>query len=65
VVFFDTNSYQDTGLKVVNLSDDADTAAAVTGVMAGFYYRLGAIPAGWREILARTFAAFRRIWREN
>jgi ADP-ribosylglycohydrolase len=40
-------------LRAVNLGDDTDTTAAVTGSMAGLYYGLAEIPVEWRSPLAR------------
>jgi ADP-ribosyl-[dinitrogen reductase] hydrolase len=36
---------------VVNLGNDADTAGAVVGALAGAAYGLEAIPLRWREAL--------------
>ncbi|MBC3882461.1 ADP-ribosylglycohydrolase family protein [Undibacterium sp. LX40W] len=47
--FFTTESYSDAVLKAVNLGDDADTTAAVTGQIAGANYGFGAIPIEWRS----------------
>jgi ADP-ribosylglycohydrolase len=41
-------------LRAVNLGDDTDTTAAVTGSMAGLYYGLAEIPVEWRSPLARS-----------
>ena len=35
-------------LKAVNLGDDTDTVAAVTGGLAGLYYTYDEIPVSWR-----------------
>jgi ADP-ribosyl-[dinitrogen reductase] hydrolase len=37
----------------VNLGDDADTTGAVYGQLAGACYGASAIPASWREKVAR------------
>jgi ADP-ribosylglycohydrolase len=50
--FLTTDTFRDAVLKSVNLGDDTDTTAAVTGGMAGLCYGLDAIPAGWLETLA-------------
>jgi ADP-ribosylglycohydrolase len=50
--FLTTDSYRDAVLKAVNLGDDTDTTAAVTGAMAGLAYGPDAIPADWLETLA-------------
>lgn len=40
-------------LKTVNLGSDTDTTAAVTGGLAGIYYRVDSIPAEWINRIAR------------
>jgi ADP-ribosylglycohydrolase len=52
--FLNTDSYRDAVLRAVNLGDDTDTTAAVTGSMAGLYYGLAEIPDEWRSPLARS-----------
>jgi ADP-ribosylglycohydrolase len=52
--FLTTDSYQDAVLKAVNLGDDTDTTAAVTGALAGLAYGLERIPADWLETLAAS-----------
>ena len=42
------SSYKEAVLKAVNLGDDTDTVAAVTGGLAGLYYTYDKIPASWR-----------------
>jgi ADP-ribosyl-[dinitrogen reductase] hydrolase len=42
-------SFEETLVQVVNLGQDADTAGAVTGALAGAAYGLEAIPARWRD----------------
>ncbi|MDR1174108.1 MAG: ADP-ribosylglycohydrolase family protein [Treponema sp.] len=51
--FFITDSYRTAVLKVVNLSEDTDTTAAVTGALVGLAYRIKTIPTVWLEGLAR------------
>ena len=46
-----TTSYRDAVLKAVNLGDDTDTTAAVTGGLAGILYGYDAIPKEWLEVL--------------
>jgi ADP-ribosyl-[dinitrogen reductase] hydrolase len=46
-----THSFEEAVVQVVNLGDDADTAGAVVGALAGAAYGLAAIPARWREAL--------------
>ena len=40
-------------MKAVNLGEDTDTTATVTGGLAGLYYGYGGIPVSWVEQLAR------------
>ncbi len=46
-----TASFEDAVIQVVNLGNDADTAGAVVGALAGAAYGLSAIPAAWRNAL--------------
>jgi ADP-ribosyl-[dinitrogen reductase] hydrolase len=46
-----THSFEEAVVQVVNLGDDADTAGAIVGALAGAAYGLAAIPARWREAL--------------
>ena len=46
-----TNSFEEAVVQVVNLGNDADTAGAVVGALAGAAYGLQAIPAAWRAAL--------------
>lgn len=48
-----SNSYADAVLQAVNLGDDTDTTAAVTGGLAGIHYGVEQIPAVWIEAIAR------------
>ena len=48
-----TNSYKDAVIKAVNLGDDTDTTAAVTGGLAALIYGLENIPVDWLNVLAR------------
>jgi hypothetical protein len=50
--FLTTDTYKDAVLKAVNLGDDTDTTAAVTGALAGLACGMDAIPSEWRETLA-------------
>jgi ADP-ribosyl-[dinitrogen reductase] hydrolase len=45
--FATTTTYEAAILAAVNLGDDADTTAAICGQIAGAYYGVSAIPAGW------------------
>ncbi len=46
-----TNSFEDAVVQVANLGNDADTAAAVAGALAGAAYGCSGIPARWRAAL--------------
>lgn len=48
-----TNSYQEAVLKAVNLGDDTDTTAAVTGGLAAILYGFENIPRDWVNQIAR------------
>jgi ADP-ribosylglycohydrolase len=48
-----TNTYRDAVLRAVNLGEDTDTTAAVTGALAGICYGAGQIPGEWLDQLAR------------
>jgi ADP-ribosylglycohydrolase len=48
-----TDSYASATLKAVNLGEDTDTTAAVTGGLAGLLYGFESIPAAWLHKLAR------------
>ena len=50
---FTTSSYKEAVLKAVNLGDDTDTVAAITGGMAGVLYGFDNIPASWINALLR------------
>ena len=49
--FLHTNSYEESVLKAVNLGDDTDTTAAVTGAISGLYYGFDAIPTNYVDAL--------------
>ena len=48
-----TQSYEEAMLRCVNLGDDTDTIAAISGGLCGLYYGYAAIPERWRQKLAR------------
>lgn len=48
-----TNSYKDAVLLAINLGDDTDTTASVTGGLAGLLYGIDNIPKEWLDKLAR------------
>jgi len=52
--FLNSNSYEETVLKAVNLGEDTDTTGAIAGGLAGIYYGIESIPKKWIENLART-----------
>lgn len=47
------NDYKSSILKAINLGHDTDTAAAITGGLAGLYHGIDNIPLDWRMKLAR------------
>lgn len=48
-----STSYREAVLKAVNLGEDTDTIAAITGAIAGIIYGLDSIPLEWINQLAR------------
>jgi len=52
-VLLNTDSYSEAVLKAVNLGEDTDTIAAITGGLAAISYGFGSIPEVWIEELAR------------
>ena len=48
-----TENYKDAVLKAVNLGDDTDTTAAITGGLAALCYGVESIPEDWLNVLAR------------
>jgi ADP-ribosyl-[dinitrogen reductase] hydrolase len=58
-----TGSFEESVIQVANLGGDADSAASVTGALAGAAYGLDAIPAGWRDALRGEYPlGSRRAW---
>jgi ADP-ribosylglycohydrolase len=51
--FLNYNNYEEIVLKAVNLGEDTDTTAAITGGLAGLYYGFDNIPETWKFQLAR------------
>ena len=51
--FLGSATYSEAVLKAVNLGDDTDTTAAITGGLAGLYFGEGDIPNQWISKLAR------------
>jgi len=62
-----TSSYEEAVLKAVNLGDDTDTTACITGAIAGIIYGRKGIPNNWVDHLAElqmlqsTFNDFNEI----
>lgn len=52
--FLNSDSYEETVLRAVNLGGDTDTTGAIAGGLAGIYYGLDDIPQKWIDKLART-----------
>lgn len=50
--FFNSSSFKEGCLMVSNLGGDADTTAAVYGMLAGAFYGLEGIPKEWRDKIA-------------
>ena len=48
-----TTSYKEAVLKAVNLGNDTDTVAAITGGLAGALYGYDAIPTEWKDTLIK------------
>ena len=58
-----TDSFGEAIVQVANLGGDADSAAAVTGALAGAAYGLEAIPPDWRETLRGEYPlGSKRAW---
>lgn len=53
-----TTNYRAAVLQAVNLGDDTDTTAAVTGALAGVIYGRRGVPAEWVQQLARRDTVF-------
>ena len=51
--FNKTSTFEEGCLLAVNLGDDSDTVGAVYGQLAGAYYGVDAIPAGWVSGLSK------------
>jgi ADP-ribosylglycohydrolase len=51
--FINMKSYEDAVIKAVNLGEDTDTTAAITGGLAGLHYGVDSIPKAWRDKLAK------------
>ncbi|MBU0494912.1 MAG: ADP-ribosylglycohydrolase family protein [Chloroflexi bacterium] len=61
-----TDSFEEAVVQVVNLGNDADTAGAVVGALAGAAYGLAAIPGRWWEALRGEWPlGSGHIWRTD
>ncbi|MBF0295122.1 MAG: ADP-ribosyl-[dinitrogen reductase] hydrolase [Magnetococcales bacterium] len=49
--FFDSDTFEECLIKVVNLGGDADTTGAIAGMLAGAYHGVEAIPERWLQAL--------------
>lgn len=49
--FITTNDYKEAILTAINLGEDTDTIGAITGSLAGIFYRYDNIPADWLQYL--------------
>lgn len=54
-----STSFEEGALLAVNLGEDADTTGAVYGALAGAYFGLDGVPAGWREGLIERATVLR------
>ena len=50
-LFLNSNDYNNTILKAVNLGEDTDTVAACTGGLLGIYYGIESIKSNWKQNL--------------
>lgn len=63
--FLTTNSYSDAILRAINLGEDTDTVAAISGGLAGIYYGVSSIPDNWLQCLARKEEIYEMIMAFN
>lgn len=52
-LFLNSTEYNTTILKAVNLGNDTDTVAAITGGLLGIYYGIENIKSEWKQTLRR------------
>lgn len=52
-LFLNSNDYNNTILRAVNLGEDTDTVAACTGGLLGIYYGIENIKSSWKQNLKR------------
>ncbi|MFM2393396.1 MAG: ADP-ribosyl-[dinitrogen reductase] glycohydrolase [Bacteroidota bacterium] len=50
---FQNDNYKDCVLQAVNLGEDTDTTAAITGGLAGILFRLDSAPEQWKESIVK------------
>jgi ADP-ribosyl-[dinitrogen reductase] hydrolase len=51
--FFETDTFENCLIRVVNRGGDADTTGAIVGALAGAFYGLDAIPKRWLKVLQK------------
>lgn len=51
--FGNTTTFKEAILTAVNLGDDTDTVASITGSLAGMYYKMGLIPNEWLDKIVK------------
>ena len=51
--FLNSETYEETVLKAVNLGEDTDTTGAIAGGLAGVYYGFENIPKEWIDVIVR------------
>jgi ADP-ribosyl-[dinitrogen reductase] hydrolase len=59
------DNFEETVVQVANLGNDADTAAAVAGALAGAAYGLSGIPLRWRKALRGHWPVNGPAWDET
>lgn len=52
-LFLNSNDYNNTILRAVNLGEDTDTVAACTGGLLGLYYGIESIKSSWKQNLKK------------
>ena len=52
-LFLNSNDYNATILKAVNLGEDTDTVGAITGGLLGIYYGINSIKESWKQTLKK------------
>jgi ADP-ribosyl-[dinitrogen reductase] hydrolase len=50
---FQNDNYKDCVLQAVNLGEDTDTTAAITGGLAGILFGLDSVPEQWKESIVK------------